>query len=338
MRILFYAGYQSIPFDGNTDHELGGTEIAIIKLSREMVKFGYKVVVSGQIKNSGLINGVEWIPTTELHKKHFNKFDYIISASYIHFLKEFKYYSAKKIFWAHNTHHHAWFNGIELKDADELVKQVDHTICLTNWHKNQWSNKYGVPLDKISVIGNAIDPSSFYGNPEKIKGKFIYSSAHERGLSGLLKNWPKIKAIIPHATLDVYSPGYTHATGKYAFDQLVDVNDCGSVDQTTLHNAMLRSEYWCYITDYEETYCITALEMQYAKVLPIVTSVAALTETVNSGVILERNETNWDQTIQILDTLGNELKNKSINSAFQWAKKQTWDVRSYELKKLLNSV
>jgi len=63
MRILFYAGYQSIPFDGNTELGLGGTEIAIIKLSREMVKFGYNVVVSGQIKNSGLINGVEWIST-----------------------------------------------------------------------------------------------------------------------------------------------------------------------------------------------------------------------------------------------------------------------------------
>jgi len=68
MRILFYAGYQSIPFDGNTELGLGGTEIAIIKLSREMVKFGYNVVVSGQIKNSGLINGVEWISTDELHK------------------------------------------------------------------------------------------------------------------------------------------------------------------------------------------------------------------------------------------------------------------------------
>jgi len=69
MRILFYAGYQNIPFDGNTDQGLGGTEIAIIKLSREMVKFGYKVVVSGQIKSSGLINGVKWISTTELHNK-----------------------------------------------------------------------------------------------------------------------------------------------------------------------------------------------------------------------------------------------------------------------------
>lgn len=338
MRILFYAGYQRIPFDGNTELGLGGTETAIIKLSKEMLKFGYKVVVSGQVKDSGIINGVEWISTNELHKKHFNKFDYIISASYIHFLKEFKYYSAKKIFWAHNTHHHAWFNGIELKDADELVKQVDHTICLTNWHKNQWANKYNVPVDKISVIGNGIDPSSFYGNPQKIKGRFIFSSAHERGLPELLNNWHKIKNILPHATLDVFSPIYSTLDHEYEFDKYDGVTSYGSVSQEVLHNAMLKAEYWCYITDYEETYCITALEMQYAKVLPIVTKVAALTETVNSGILLERSETNWDHVIQILGTLGKELKTKSIEAAFQWAKKQTWEVRSYELKKLLNSI
>ena len=101
---------------------------------------------------------------------------------------------------------------------------------------------------------------------------------------------------------------------------------------------MLRSEYWCYITDYEETYCITALEMQYAKVLPIVTNIAALGETVNSGIILDRHETNWEQVVQILETLGSELKNKAIEDAFQWAKKQTWNTRSYDWKSILESI
>ena len=112
----------------------------------------------------------------------------------------------------------------------------------------------------------------------------------------------------------------------------------GSVDQITLHDAMLRAEYWCYVTDYEETYCITAIEMQYARVLPIVTRVAALSETVNSGILLDRNETNWNQVVKILDTLGNELKDKSIDASFQWAKQQTWDARSYDWKYLLEAI
>jgi len=339
MKLLIYAGYQSHGFDGNTTYGLGGTEVSIIKLAKEMVKFGYKVVVSGEVNNSGLIDGVEWIQTTDLHKKYFDQFDFIVSASYIHFLKEFKGYNAKKIFWAHNTHHHPWFNGVELQDADELIKQVDHTICLTNWHKNQWSNAYNIPLDKISVIGNGIDTSTFYGNPEKIKGKFIYSSAAERGLKELLENWPTFKRIIPHATLDVFSPAYSNIEIEdNHYNQTMGIKFHGSVNQETLHSAMLRSEYWCYITDYEETYCITALEMQYAKVLPIVTNIAALSETVNSGIILDRHETNWKQVVQILETLGSELKNKAIEDAFQWAKKQTWNARSYDWKSTLESI
>ena len=338
MRVLLYAGYQRSSFDGRTSKGLAGTETAIIHVAKEMARFGWKVVVSGQVNNAGMIENVEWISTENLHQKYFNQFDFIISASYIHFLKEFSGYNAKKIFWAHNTHHHPWFNGVELEDADQLVQQVDHTVCLTEWHKNQWSNKYSVPLDKISIIGNGIDPLSFVGTPTKTKGKFIFSSAHERGLQELLDNWHKIKQVLPHATLDVFTPGYSPMGRKYDLHKYDGVMGYGTVDQLTLHDAMLRAEYWCYVTDYEETYCITALEMQYARVLPIVTKVAALNETVNSGIILDRNETTWQSVVQLLGSLGTELKEKSIEASFQWAKKQTWNNRSYEWKTLLESL
>ena len=339
MRILFYTGYQAEPFDGNTKIGLAGTEIAIIKIAEEMVKFGHQVIISGQVKDSDLINGVEWISTDKLHKKYFDQLDVIISASYIHFLKEFEQYNAKKVFWAHNTHHHSWWNGTQLPNADQLTQLVDHTVCLTKWHADKWSKDYGIDQNRMSIIGNGIDPSTFIGKPNKTKGKFIWTSAADRGLVELLYNWPKIKQSIPYASLDIYAPRYSPAkSSDFVLDGLEDIRFMGTVDQITLHDAMLRAEYWCYITDYEETYCITALEMQYAKVLPIVTKTAALSETVNSGIILDRSETNWNQIVQILNSLGSELKNKSIEDAYQWAKQQTWNVRSYDWKTLLESL
>ena len=338
MKILFYAGYMADEFDGNTNIGLGGTEIAIIKLAEEMVKFGHEIIVSGEVKNSGLIRGVEWINTESLHSKHFNKIDIIIGASYIHFLKEFEEYDATKIFWAHNTDYHPWWRGGELQNTEDLIKQVDHTICLTKWHAEQWSNKYNIPIDNISVMGNGIDLSTFIGDPIKTKGKFIWSSAADRGLKELLENWHAIKQVLPHASLDVYSPKYAQALPEnFNISGLKDIRFMGSADQQTLHDAMLRAEYWCYITDYEETYCITALEMQYAKVLPIVTNVAALSETVNSGIKLDKSETNWKQAIEIIGELGIELKDKSTQSSFKWAKCQTWNQRSYDLKNILSN-
>ena len=100
-----------------------------------------------------------------------------------------------------------------------------------------------------------------------------------------------------------------------------------------------RAEYWCYITDYEETYCITALEMQYAKVIPVATKVAALDETIKSGIICDStDETNWNSAILSIGKAGPQIKEKVIESNYNWAKCQTWNQRSYDWKNLLEKL
>jgi len=343
MNVLIYAGYQAVPFDGNTKEGLGGTEIAIINVSKELVKFGFNVFVSGQILDSGKVDGVNWMSTDILHQNHFNEFDVIISASYVHFMLEFEHYSrAKKVFWAHNTHHFSWWNGLVLENADELISSVDHTVCLTEWHVDSWSNSYNIDHSNISIIGNGIDTSSFIGNPTKTKGKFIWSSAPERGLLDLLNNWRGIKEIIPNANLDIYNPSYssnqiTHDI-KVLINSLPDVNYIGSVDQHTLHNAMLRAEFWSYVVSYEETFCITAIEMQYSNVFMITTDTAALSETVHSGIVVKNDEHRWDNVLKQLSTIGKLDMKKHIKSSKTYAKNQTWCEMSYKWKKLIDKI
>jgi len=340
--VLLYSGYQAIPFDSKTSVGLGGTEQAIINLSKELVKFGYKVVVSGQVLNSGVIDGVEWISTDQLHQKYHNQFDVIIAASYIHFILEFKNYEAKKIFWVHNVDYFEWFNGEIIPNSQQLLNHVDSIVCLTNWHKNDFISRFN-PQSKITVIGNGINLDTFVGTKTKIKDKFIWSSAGDRGLFDLLENWTKIKQIKPNATLDIFYPQYA-AYLKEDIDKTIqhlnlkEVIHYGSVSPSQLHAHMLSSQFWCYLTDYEETYCITALEMQSARVLPITTNVAALGETVNSGIILDNNETKWNLAIKLLDRIGSELINKSLDSSSSWVKRQTWNSRSYDWKKLIDSI
>jgi len=342
MRILFYVGYQANPLGPNTNQGIGGTEVAVRKLAREMANFGYKVCISGQVEDLGVVDNVEWISTEQVHQKYFDQFDIIVSASYIHFMVEFENYSAKKIFWAHNTHHHPWFRGELLPNADELARQVDLTVCLTQWHARQWARAYGIPLDKIAIIGNGIETASFFGQPQKRKNQFIWSSAPERGLEDLLDHWPQIRESVLEATLEIYFPDYAKSQVEDLMpkiNQLDGVTVKGTVDQATLHNAMLKSDYWCYMTDYEETYCITALEMQYARVLPITTTKAALAETVHGGIILPDNsETNWKNAIQSLKVMGSELKDKALDTNHVWAKRQTWAQRSYNWKQIFEVV
>ena len=351
MKILFYTGYHKKPWDGNTTSGLAGSEVAVIKLAEELVNFGYNVVVSGDVLHSGKIRGVDYCHLSKIHEDHFDTFDIIVGTSYIHFVLEFKEYSAKKIFWQHNTECHHWYKGelIPSENVQDFMSwrhdYLDATVVLTHWHAWKHQDNYDWLKENTAKIGNGIDKSTFIGHPIKKINSFIWSSAIDRGLIELLQNWPKIKDVLSDATLNVYWPAYSSE-----FEQMnwinkhkeilesIGVTFHGPVDQDTLHRAMLESDFWCYLTSYEETYCITALEMQYAKVLPIVTKVAALKETVHSGIILEDDETKWDKLIETLKEMSPSLKNFAKQKAHQWASKQTWNERAYMWKDLFEQV
>ena len=343
MRIAIYVGYQKERLNCNIldTTGIGGTELASIKIAEGLALYGHQVFLVGDVE-PGLQNRVTWVSIAEASLKNLGPLDVIIAASYINFIKVFQEFtSAKKIFWAHNTDYYPWYMGEVIPNSERLLNKVDLTICLTEWHKSQWATKYNVK--NIEVIGNGIDPANFRLEIPKVKNRFIWSSAAERGLIDLLKNWYRILHIKPDATLEIFSPIYalpeldTIAKETSLLEQ-TGIIVRGSQPQQELHKSMLRAEFWPYLTSYEETYCITALEMQIAGVLPITTNVAALSETINSGIILEDNETKWDLSLQILSILNNELKEKTIQSSKEWAKQQSWDSRVLQWHKLLKSI
>lgn len=122
-----------------------------------------------------------------------------------------------------------------------------------------------------------------------------YFSAYYRGLECLLDMWPKIRAEIPEATLDIFygweswlslegeDDFYHRMEEKFAklADQGVTVH--GRVSHEELAKAMKEIQVWAYPTQFAEIHCITALKAQEAGCYPVVTNVAALNETVQSG-------------------------------------------------------
>ena len=106
----------------------------------------------------------------------------------------------------------------------------------------------------------------------------------------------------------------------------------GSVSQSELHVAMCKATYWMYLTDYEETFCITALEMTEAGVTKITTDVAALAERNTNGICIPRRksevsiETIFDEAIQIIKKAPSTLREKAVWQAKLENKTYTWDV------------
>lgn len=123
-----------------------------------------------------------------------------------------------------------------------------------------------------------------------------YFSAYYRGLETLLDIWGDIRKQVPTATLDVYYgwESWLAIQGEDAFyeqmekkfeemkDQGVTVH--GRVGHKDLIKAMQSIQVWAYPTEFPEIHCITALKAQEAGCYPVTTNVAALNETVQSGV------------------------------------------------------
>ncbi len=82
---------------------------------------------------------------------------------------------------------------------------VDVFLPLSNSHANYMVSQTSFPKSKYRILHNGVDTSQF--NPsiaEKIPGKMIWASSHDRGLHWLLEAYPKIKAKAPNANLHVF--------------------------------------------------------------------------------------------------------------------------------------
>jgi len=122
-----------------------------------------------------------------------------------------------------------------------------------------------------------------------------YFSAYYRGLECLLDMWLDIRKEVPTATLDVYygweswvalegeDDFYHRMNQKFDEMQKHGVTVHGRVSHEELAKAMKELQVWAYPTQFAEIHCITALKAQEAGCYPVVTNVAALAETVQSG-------------------------------------------------------
>jgi hypothetical protein len=236
-----------------------------------------------------------------------------------------------------------------LENNDKLT----HIVCKTEWHANAFK-KY-VDYDvakKVIVIGNAIEPLRFKNNDNIIKKKwrFIFSSDPTRGAWNMVRLIPKIQQIIPMAEFHFYvsfeSPLYQsyHKIDalKYELLKLNNVFLHPRVSQDKLAEEMMVSDIWIYPTTFQETYCITALEIQMAKVLAIYFNPSCLNETIGDrGILIPGNPNDGSSDNLILNVI-TDLANNKINKndylerGYEWAKQQTWNAIITKYIEILN--
>lgn len=332
------------------DKGIGGSEEAIIYLSQELTKLGWKVTVYADPQyEKGEYDGVNYLPYYELNPSDvFNVMVVWRAIGFVDFKPNAKYIMC----WMHDMPNNSDF-------TEARVNRVDSIAVLSQFHREQFKMQkldgtfVDIPNSKFFITSNGIPDLSAYKPEVKNPASMIYSSSPDRGLVYLLLNWKKLKQEVPEATLDVYygfeifdamyrgNPG--RQKWKARMIKMMEqegITFHGRVNHDELNKALSQTAIWAYPTDFTEISCITAMKAQALGAIPVVTDFAALKETVKNGLKIDVNiQSKEGQELYFKELVG-YLKNKKEQSLtrkvmipwargyFGWDKiAQTWSAK-----------
>lgn len=125
---------------------IGGSEEAVINLSRELAKLGWKVTVfADPMEDEGVHDGVNWLP--HYHCNWRDQFNVLISWRQIG-LFDIPELNAKKTYlWNHDIQN-------PLTYTPERVEKIDKAMFLSKWHR---TNVPQLDESKVMYTGNGIN-------------------------------------------------------------------------------------------------------------------------------------------------------------------------------------
>lgn len=172
--------------------------------------------------------------------------------------------------------------------------------------------------------------------------KLWWQSSYDRGLDMLLYIWSDIKTMYPNATLDcAYGWDLFDVANRtnpermewkarvQAMMNQPGITHHGRIGKEELAKLRKKCGIWAYPTHFKEINCIGALESQYDGLVPVVTNLAALQETVGSGIKVDGDikdpKVLEEYKNQLLSLMGDTEKwEKESKKAQKFAKSYKW--------------
>ena len=301
-----------MPFNGATIAEasLGGSETAAYYVARELAARGHQVTLFTTTDNGGEWDGVRYLPAGKVDDQHpfgenFQFYAESTPSDVIIAQRHPRVFAAK---WASRINLW-WLHDLALyRQKDHVLAQmwnIDSVLTVSEYHKSQVAEVYGIDPNYIVPIRNGVDGDLFAADnlPRNSPGKskrfrLLYSSRPERGLENLVKHGGVLDQMGDwHEHVELAICGYANTVpkmeGYYAY--LADlcsnskwtITDYGALSKRDLATLMLESDVLVYPTQFEEVSCITAMEAMAAG-LPMITCPAgALPETCKgAGVVM----------------------------------------------------
>lgn len=294
-----------VVFNGNTLNVkgLGGSESAIILISKELSKIGFEVTVVNYCNSGSCIEGL-FDDVTYVDKSNVEKitdtFDVVISSrSIVPFISDdYKFIqpNSYKILWLHDT----FCEGDELLESLLVNNVIDEIFTLSDFHTNYILNAnhnsprmFEVLKNKVFQTRNgAVKYKTAYQGPNH-RNRFIFNASASKGLVTLLDDiWPKIIEQIPTAILIVVG-GYYHLRNDVLDDQGILIKQLQGDTRYSKYNVrfmdiippyqvaefLSQCGFMIYPSVYPETFGISSLESLLYKTPIITCRFGALEET-----------------------------------------------------------
>lgn len=304
-QIAYWCGNTTFIWSASTFETkgVGGSEEAVVHLSRQWAKNGYKVTVYNNCGTEDVVDpkepNVVYRPFWTFNRR--DKWDTMILWR-TPMMSDYEINCKNIIVDLHDVISPAEF-------TDKRLEKINKVLVKTKFHRSLFPN---IPNEKIAVIPNGLDIEPILNAQNKgIKKEpllCINTSSPERSLDVLPKLWKRVKEKVPEARL----------VWMYGWDNFVDSNErdpvgmrwkdkieseikeagiecLGKVPQHECLEWYTRANLLLYPTEFAEIDCISVKKAQTAGCIPIATDFGALNESIQHGVKVHspKNKDNW---------------------------------------------
>jgi len=321
--LVFYCSYTMKAWNPEIalTEGVGGSEEAVINLSRELTKLGWNVTVYNNCGKGGEWDGVKYRPFWEYNVR--DKQDWTILWRHP---KPCDYNPNSKI-------------AVDMHDVlksgeftDERLAKIDKVFVKSNAHRVLFPN---IPDEKVAVIANGINPEMF-GKKEKNKYLILNTSSADRHLEATLDVFEELIKRQPDKP---WKLAWYYGWGLYdevhkdnpemmawknrqveRFEKLKKEGRAEGgtmIGHQEIADKYLEAGIFLYPSEFYEIDCISARKAQLAGCKMVTSNFAALNETVKTKKV-HTNGKKWETEATFGDT---ENRDKYVEAITNWENK-----------------
>jgi predicted O-linked N-acetylglucosamine transferase (SPINDLY family) len=298
--LVFYCAPMAEVWNPETarTHGIGGSEEAVIWLSRLLHRRGWNVTVYA---NCGLqertYDGVRWRPHWQWNS--LDRQNITILWRYPH-LVDNEINSDRIIVDLHDVVPESEF-------SPDRIAKIDRIFVKSNFHRSLFP---GVPDEKFSIVPNGIDSKLFEHTGERDPLLLINTSSADRSLEAFIDCFAQIKQRVPEAKAQwAYGWGVWDTTNAASAEKMawktviqarmreLGITELGRLSHADVAALYHRAAIFAYPSEMAEIDCISLSKAMAAGAIPLTTDFAAMGEkSGHGGVFLHSMKTKDDWT------------------------------------------